>query len=342
MSVPATSREIASPVRKAAILMIALGEEASADLMQRLSEAELKCLSEETSRLGFVTEEQTEVVLREFYQMSGNQLPPGRGGPEFMQKLLTRAVGPEVAKKIMRGVGNPPANSFAGLESMVKSDPSQVARFLNDEHPQTIALIISHLPPTQAVSLLQSLPPSLRTDVALRMARLDQISPEVVSRIATAVGERLKGVDSIKREAYGGVRAVAGLFNRLDPDVGKEILDGMDATDSALAESVRSLMFVFDDILKLDDAAMNEITGRVERKSLVLALKGTGEQIKEHFTKKMSSRARQMLMEDLDALGPVKIKEVETAQRQVIDTIRQLEQEGTISLRGSASDEYVS
>jgi flagellar motor switch protein FliG len=173
------------------------------------------------------------------------------------------------------------------------------------------------------------------------MASLDQIAPEVVGKVATVISEKLRSVASLNREAYGGVRAVAELCNRLDSDTSKEILDGMDSASPALAESIRNLMFVFDDILGLDDAAMNEITGRVDRKTLVLALKGTNDQIKQHFTKKMSSRAREMLFEDLDALGPVKIKDVEAAQQQVIGTIRQLEQQGVLSLRGAAGEQYV-
>jgi flagellar motor switch protein FliG len=332
--------ESISAVRKAAILMIVLGEEAGAEMMRRLPPTEVRKLSEEIARLGVVGGDQTETVLREFYHMAAAFRIASHGGPAFAQKLLSKALGAEEAAKLIAHL-TPANGDLTGIESLQRSDPQQLARFLQSEHPQTIALILSHLVPAQAAALLASLTPVVRTDVAVRMASLDQIAPEVVGQVATVISEKLRSVASLNREAYGGVRALAELCNRLDSETSKEILAGMDSANSALAESIRNLMFVFDDILGLDDAAMNEITGRVDRKTLVMALKGTNDQIKQHFTKKMSSRAREMLLEDLDALGPVKIKEVEAAQQQVISTIRQLEQQGVLSLRGSAGEQYV-
>jgi flagellar motor switch protein FliG len=326
--------------KKAAILLIILGEETGAEMMRHLPPAEVRTLSSEITRLGAIGADQSESVLREFYQMAAAFRIAKHGGPAYAEKLLSKALGMEEAQnlisQIVRSGGDP-----GGMESLQRSDPQQLARYLQAEHPQTIALILSHLVPAQAASVLAALPQAIRTDVAVRMASLDQIAPEVVGKVATVISEKLRTVASLNREAYGGVRALAELCNRLDSDTSQEILVGIDTSNPALAESIRNLMFVFDDILSLDDAAMVEVTSRVERKTMVMALKGTNDQIKQHFTKKMSSRAREMLLEDLDALGPVKIKDVEGAQQQVIAAIRQLEQQGVVSLRGSGGEQYV-
>ncbi len=333
-------------LRKAAILLITLGEEASAELMQQLPQNDVRRLAEETTRVKEISGEQTETVLREFYELTAAAKDRRSGGLDFTQRMLTRAMGPESARKLLAEAADPVVAGFAKLEPLVKSDVAQVARSLRSEHPQTIGLIVSHLPSDQAVSLLTELPSELRTEVAIRMARLDQISPEVVAQIAEAVGEKFGKAESINREAYGGVRIVADLCNRLDPTISQEILENMETSSPETAEKIRKIMFVFEDVLRLDDIAMGEINSRVDRKTLVLALKGTSEQLKEHFTKKMSSRAREMLFEDLEAMGPVKLRDVEAAQQEVIATVRQLEMEGVISSRGAeeggGGDGYVS
>lgn len=335
----AAPTQASSALRKAAILLITLGEEASAEMMQQLSHDEVRRLCEETSRVKEISGDQTETVLREFYQLTSEAKEKRNGGMEFTQRMLNRAMGPDAARKLLVEAADPVAAGFAKLEPLVKADAGQVARSLTSEHPQTIALIVAHLPADQAVSLLTELPSELRSEVTLRMARLDQITPEVVAQIAEAIGERFGKSKGIAREAYGGIKIVADLCNRLDPSVSQEILQAMEASSPETAENIRKIMFVFEDVLRLDDMAMGEINGRVDRKTLVLALKGTSDALKEHFTKKMSSRAREMLLEDLDALGPVKIKDVEDAQQEVIATIRQLEQEGVISSRGAASSD---
>jgi flagellar motor switch protein FliG len=342
----ASTKPTISSLRKAAILLITLGEESSAELMQQMAQDEVRRICEETARVKEISGDQTEAVLREFYQLTSESKEKRVGGLEFTQRMLSRAMGPETAKKLLAEAANPVAAGFAKLEPLVKADAAQVARTLNSEHPQTIALIIAHLSPDQAVSLLTELPGDLRSEVSLRMARLDQIAPEVVAQIAEAIGERFGRQEGINREAYGGVNIVADLCNRLDPAISEEILKTMESSSPEIAERIRKIMFVFEDVLRLDDMAMAEINSRVDRKTLVMALKGTTEQLKEHFTKKMSSRAREMLFEDLEALGPVKIKDVEDAQQEVIATIRQLDQEGVISTSSAAgeggSDGYVS
>jgi flagellar motor switch protein FliG len=328
-------------IRKAAIFVVVLGEEVSADLLRQMSEEEVRRLSHEVARLGALQGEQTEKVLTEFYQMAVARQYATEGGLEFTKKLLQKAFGVDESRKMVDQLVRSLGTSLASFDALQKTDPQQLARFIHHEHPQTIALVLSHLVPAQAAALLASLPASLRADVALRMASLDQISPELVAKIAGVISQKLKTIGGFSREAYGGVRAVSEICNRLDSQISQEILSEIEASDPAVAATIRNLMFVFEDILMLDETAMNEVIGKVDRKSLVTALKGTSEQLKQHFTKRMSSRAREMLLEDLDAMGPVKIKDVEAAQKQVIDVIRQLEQEGTVSLRGSVGEQYV-
>src|SRR5208282_2330217 len=209
------------------------------------------------------------------------------------------------------------------------------------EHPQTIALILSHLNPSQAAGLLFSLPTEIRADVALRMASLDQISPEIISKIAGVIGSKLKSIGELSREAYGGVHAVAEMFNRLDSTTSKDILDNIEQSNPALVETIRHMMFVFEDILLLDVNAVKEVLAKVDRKILTVALKGTSEQMKNHMLQAMSQRGAEMLREDMDALGPIKIKEVEGSQQQIIPVVRLLETEGVISLKGTGGEQYV-
>lgn len=333
--------ETIPPIRKAAIFLVVLGEEVGADLLRQMSEDEVRKISHEIARLGSLAGEQSEKVLTEFYQMAVARQYANEGGLEFTRKLLQKAFGVDESRKMIDQLVRSLGTSLASFDALQKIDPQQLARFIHNEHPQTIALVLSHLVPGQAAALLASLPATLRSNVALRMASLDQISPELVAKIAGVISERLKTIGGLSREAYGGVRAVSEICNRLDGEMSQDILREIEAADPAVSQTIRNLMFVFEDILMLDETAMNEVIGNVERKILVTALKGTSEQLKQHFTKRMSSRAREMLLDDLDAMGPVKIKDVEAAQRQVINAIRQLEQKGTISLRGSVGEQYV-
>jgi flagellar motor switch protein FliG len=189
---------------------------------------------------------------------------------------------------------------------------------------------------------LSSLPAEMRGDVALRMASLDQISPDIIARIATIIGQKLKALGELSRESYGGIRAVAEMFNRLDSVTSKEILENIENANPALVETVRHLMFVFEDLLTMDASAIVEILSRVDRKLLTLALKGTSENLRNHFLENMSQRGADMLREEMDIMGPVKIKDVEGAQQQIIAVVRQMEAEGVISMKGGGGgDQYV-
>jgi flagellar motor switch protein FliG len=328
-------------LRKAAVLMIILGDQISGEILRELDEEEVQALGREVARITSISNDQAETVLEEFYQMSMAREYVLKGGIDYAKKILMNAFGPEHAKKLVDRLVKTLGSELASFDTLQKADPQQLAKFIHNEHPQTIALILSHLNASQAAGLLISLPAELRPDVALRMANLDQISPEIISKIASIIGQKLKALGEMSRESYGGVRAVSEMFNRLDSGSSREILESIEQNDPKLVETIRHLMFVFEDLLLLTQDSVKEMLSKVDRKILTVALKGTSEQLRNHILQTMSQRGAEMLKEDLEALGPVKIKEVDAAQQQIIAVIRQLEAEGTISLKGTVGEQYV-
>jgi flagellar motor switch protein FliG len=328
-------------LRKAAILLVVLGEQTSADLLQHLTEDDVQKVSREVARLTAISSEQAEIVLQEFHHISTAGDYVARGGIDYARKLLLRAFSPEQAKKLLDRLAKALGAEATSFDAIEKADPQQLAKFIHNEHPQTIALVLSHLNFTQAAALLTSLPATLRPDVAQRMASLDQISPEIIYKIAGVIGQKLQTLGQFSRESYGGVRAVAEVLNRIDSGSSREILESIEHGDASLADTIRHLMFVFEDLLLIDQIGLKEMLAKVDRKVLTLALKGTSEQLRNHMLACMSQRGGEMLKEDMDALGPVKIKEVEGAQQQMIALVRQMETEGVISLKGAVGEQYV-
>ena len=321
------------------MLMVIMGEQTGAEVLRHLDEEEVHLIGREVAKLPTITSEVAEAVLEEFYQLQVAHDYVLKGGIDYARKMVMEAFGPEQARSLLERLMKTLGNEAANFDALQKADPQQLAKFIHSEHPQTIALILSHLNSSQAASLLTSLPAEIRAYVALRMASLDQISPDIISRIATIIGQKLKALGELSRESYGGIRAVAEMFNRLDSNMTKEILEKIEHADPGMVETVRQLMFVFEDLLSLDKTAMTEILSRVDRKLLTVALKGTSEQLRNHFMQCMSQRGAEMLREDMESLGPVKIREVEAAQQQIIAVVRQLDNEGVISLRGGGGGE---
>lgn len=330
-----------SGVRKAAILLVCLGQEMSAEVLRQLDELEVQKIGQEMARLGKVSGETAEGVLDEFYQMSIAHDYVLKGGVEYARKVLISAFGPEEARRMLDRMLKSLGGESLSFDALQKADPAQLAKFIHSEHPQTIALILSHLNSSQAAGLLFSLPAEIRGDVATRMASLDQISPEIITKIAFIIGQKLKELGEVSRESVGGVRAVAEMFNRLDSITSKDILESMEQVEPKMVETIRHLMFVFEDLLLMDQEGIKEVLSRIDRKLLTVALKGTSDKLRENFMQCMSQRGADMLREDMDALGPVKIREVEAAQQQIIAVVRQLEAEGVVSLKGAVGEQYV-
>ena len=337
-----TVQEEALPgLRKAAMLLVVLGEQSSAELLQQLSEDDVQKVSREVARITAISGDHSEMVLQEFHHLATAGDYVARGGVDYARKLLMRAFNPDVAKRLLDRLTKALGSEAASFDAIQKADPQQLAKFIHNEHPQTIALVLSHLNSTQAAALLNSLPAGLRSDVAQRMASLDQISPDVILKIAGVIGQKLKTLGEFSRESYGGVRAVAEMLNRLDSASSREILTHIDQQDTTLAETIRHLMFVFEDLLLIDPMGLKEVLAKVDRKVLTVALKGTSEQLRTQILGSMSQRGADMLREDMDALGPIKIKDVEAAQQQIIAVVRQLESEGVLSLKGTVGEQYV-
>jgi flagellar motor switch protein FliG len=339
MSVPEPASNKISGAQKAAILLVALGDKISGVVMKQLNDEEVKTVSKAIARLDNVTPAQTEAVLEEFSEKV-RQSGGGRGGFDFAKRVLANAFGPEGAKRIAEHLPRPVARANKNLESLQKADPTQLSRFIEGEHPQTIALVLSHLSASQAAALLAALPAPLRRDVTLRIAQLDRVSPDVVARISIVISEKLRNLGEVKLELHGGPRSVAEILNRMEGAMSDEILNSME-DEQPLVDAIRHYMFTFDDLLLIDTMAMKEVVGRVDRKLLVVALKGTSDQLKNQFLQCMSQRGAEMLREDMEAAGPVRIRDVEAAQQQILAVVRQLESEGTLNLKGGAGAEYV-
>jgi flagellar motor switch protein FliG len=322
--------------QKAAILLVALGDKLGGELLKQLNDEEVKAVSKAIARLDKVTPNQTESVLEEFAQAAHTG---ARGGFDYAKRMLANAFGPEGAKRIAEHLPKSSASN-KNIESLQKADPQQLSRFLEGEHPQTIALILSHLSPAQAAALITNLQPELRSDVTLRIAQLDRVSPDVVARVSLVITEKLKSLGEMRLEAHGGPRSVADILNRLDAAVSEEILTTL-KDDQPLVDAIRHFMFTFEDLLLIDTMAMKEVMAKIDKKLLVVALKGTSDQLKNHFLQCMSQRGAEMLREDMEAAGPVRIRDVEGAQQQILAVVQQLEAEGTLSLKGGGGDQYV-
>ncbi|WP_291983023.1 flagellar motor switch protein FliG [Luteitalea sp.] len=327
-------------VRKAAILTVLLGEHASGELFNHLNEEEIELIAREVALLGPVPAATATEVLEEFHQMWKAAEYVTKGGVEYASKLLVKSLGPDLAKRVLDRVVKTFESSmaFTGLE---KADPQQLSKFIQSEHPQTIALILAHLKPGPAAQLMQSLPEDLRVEVVTRMANLEEISPEVISRISSVIEQRLKSLGASTHESYGGVRAVAELLNRIDRSISQPVLEAIESQTPDLAVSIRHLMFVFDDLLHVDDNALREIVQRADKKVLTVALKGTSEDIRNRFFQNMSKRAVDMIREEIELLGAVRLREVEKAQQEVVGIARKLEEEGLLQTGAAAGEPYV-
>ncbi|HJV91816.1 MAG TPA: flagellar motor switch protein FliG, partial [Holophagaceae bacterium] len=273
-------------LQKTAILMVSLGDDTASSIFKYLEEDEIQQISREIAVTKHVQPEQADEVIEEFHTMAMAKSYISQGGIEYAKKLLIKSVGPEVARKIIDRLVKA-LESSAGFTSLERANPQQLSKFIQSEHPQTIALILAHLNASQAAELISSLPEALRSDVAMRMASLQEISPEVVRRISLILEQKLEALGSFATEAYGGVRAVAELFNRMERNVGRTVLEKIETENPQLAASIRDLMFVFDDILLVDDNGINEILKRADKKTLTVALKGTSEELQNQFFRNM-------------------------------------------------------
>ena len=330
-----------SGAQKAAILLIALDVDVAADVFKYLDASEVEQISTEISKVRNTPSNTVDTVLEEFHSMVTAREYVLEGGLEYAQAVLEKSFGMQKAVEIMEKVKN--LTTLRGFDVLKKADSTQLINFLNKEHPQTIALILSHLSPDQTAAALRELSEEMRVDVAYRIATLGKISPNTLKRIEKVVDEMAGLTMSQSVGKIGGTKSLAQILNRTSVSLSKDIMEKLSEKDEEIAFEIKRLMFLFDDIIQIQDRDLQKVLREVDRKDLVLALKITDDKLKKKIFDNMSERAASLLKEELQYMGMVKLKEVEGAQAKIIDIVKQLEEDGEISLnlRGSREEVYV-
>jgi flagellar motor switch protein FliG len=330
-----------SGLRKAAVLMVLLGDKVASSVYRHLSQDEVEQLTREIAEMDVITHDLALQVLDEFNKLTVTQDYLAKGGVEYAQRLLVGAFGEQAAKDLLNQVLRTQEVSIKDLEAVQRADPVQLAKFLEGEHPQTVALLVAHLPAKSASALLKLLPESMRAEVVQRLAKLRQFSPEMVQRIIRVLRKKIVALGTQNQLAYGGIEAVGDLLNRLDQRLSHAILATIEQQDAELALAIRNTMFTFDDFLVVPEVSIRELLGLIDKKTLAIALKGASPELKSHFTKTLSSRAAEMLTEDMEALGVLRARDVQQAQQEIVAVARKLEAEGKIVLKNEAEDAYI-
>lgn len=323
--------------QKAALLVLALDLPTATALMRTLSQQEIEDLTVEITRLKGVPAAVTEKVVEEFQQLIAAQEYLIEGGTEQAQALLEKSLGPEKAALILervRGVTN-----VRGFNNLKKVDAYQIASFVQKEHPQTIALILSNLRTEQVAEVLSQFPPALRNDVVYRMATLGKVSPSLLAEMEEALETVAQSEMALGVSEAGGPKAVATILNRIGGDTAKEIMEHFEKREPQLAQEIKNLMFMFEDIIYVDDRGIQRVLREVDKKDLALSLKVVDEKLKSKILSNMSERARELLLEELEYMGPVRLKEVEAAQARIVAIVKQLEEAGEIIIVGRGGAE---
>jgi flagellar motor switch protein FliG len=327
--------------RKAAILMVMLGDEVASSIYKSLPDTIVRAITQEIAELEYVAPEMASKVLLEYYRLTTSDAFLGQGGEEIAHRLLTRAFGEDGARSMLTELKKEREASSQNLDQLQKTEPQLLAKFIQGEHPQTIALVLAHLNTRVARGVLMLLPEKTRAQAVKRLAEMQQFSPEMVKKIAMVLHKRLISLGQQKRHAYGGVKAVADLLNQIDSESTRSILETVEQDNVQLATSIRNLMFTFEDFLEVPDVGLRELLGQVDKKVLATALKGASEDLRNHFFKCMSTRAVEMMKEDMESLGPLRSKDVNAAQQEVVATARRLEGEGKMVLKSEQGESYV-
>jgi len=326
--------------KKAAILLISLGPDYSAQVMKHLKEEEIEQLTLEIAGLRKVEPELRQVIMDEFYQMGVAQNYISQGGVEYAKEILEKALGNQKALEILNRLTS--TLQVRPFDAIRKTDPSQLLNFLQGENSQTIALIMAYLRPEQAAIIVAALPPDRQADVARRMALMDRTSPEIIREVEKVLEQKLSSLMTEGFAAAGGVDTVVGVLNSVDRGTERSILETLEIEDPELVEEIRKRMLVFEDIVSLDDRSVQRVLRDIDlSQDLPLALKSASDEVKEKVFKNLSSRARENIQDDMAYLGPVRLSSVEEAQQKIVNTIRRLEEEGEIILARGGGDEII-
>jgi flagellar motor switch protein FliG len=330
-----------SGVRKAAVFLVAVGDEVGKKILQNLTETDVQRLTEEIADLRNIRPEVSLEVVEEFHEMLATQQYMVHGGIDYATRLLVDTFGKQRAEDLLMLVRRAQEASQSDLSMLQRVDPQQLGKFLESEHPQTVAIVLAHLDPRKGSIVIDSLSEERRVDAIRRLAAMRQFSPEMAQRVAMILHRRLENMGDTGRRSYAGFKAVADLLNRMDTEQTKKILDEIEAADVATALSIRNLMFTFEDLVTIPPASMREIVAAVDKRQLALALRGAHEDLRAHVFSAMSSRAADMMKEDMEVMGPVRGREVAAAQHEVLALARNLEAEGKVILKLEQGDDFV-
>ncbi|MCR5175901.1 MAG: flagellar motor switch protein FliG [Anaerovibrio sp.] len=325
--------------QKAAVLFITLGPEYSAMLFKHMNDEEIEKLTLEIANQKQVSHEQKKAVIKEFYQMAMAKDYLSSGGLEYAQNVLEKALGAEKASMIISRLTT--SLQVRPFDFLHKTDPSQLLNFIQNEHPQTIALIMAYLDPDQAATILTSLPQDRQAEVAKRIAIMDRTSPDVLREVERVLERKLSALVTQDFTDAGGVKAIVEVLNRVDRTTEKGIVEQLEVDNPELTEEIKKLMFVFEDIVMIDDRSLQMVLREVDTKDLSLALKATNQDVQGKVFKNMSKRAGDMLREEIEYMGPVKIRDVEEAQQRIVNVIRRLEEKGEIVISRGKGDEMI-
>jgi flagellar motor switch protein FliG len=328
-------------LRKAAILLVVLGDEAASMIYKHLGENEVRDITQEITDLDFVSPEVAASILQEYHRLTLTQEYLAQGGPDFATQLLRKTFGDDGAKSLLDQVLKAQEGAAHNLVTLQRADPQQLAKFIQSEHPQTIALVLAHMSGKAASAVLALLPEKLRAQAVVRMAQMQQFSPEMVQKISLILSRKMMSLGEQSRRGFGGVKAVADLLNTVESGLSTEILTAVEEESPQLAVSIRNFMFTFEDFLEVPEASLRELLGQVDKKNLATALKGASEELKNHFFKCMSGRAVEMLKEDMESLGPIRSRDVNAAQQEAIALARKLEAAGKMILKNESEEAFV-
>ncbi len=326
-------------VEKAAILLITLGPEQSAEIFKHLKEEEIETLTLEIANTSSVSSQTKEDVLNEFYEVCLAQQYIAEGGIGYAKELLEKALGEDKAKLVISKLTA--SLQVRPFEFVRKTDPAQLLNFIQDEHPQTIALILSYLPPQQASAVISALAPKMQADVAKRIAQMDRTSPDVIKQVERVLERKLSSLVNQDYTIVGGVDAIVSILNSVDRGTEKHIMETLEVEEPELADDIRKKMFVFEDILSLDDRSIQRVLRDVDNSDLALALKGANDDVRTAIFNNLSKRLAVMIKEDMDFMGPVRMKDVEDAQQKIVNVIRKLEESADIVISRGGGDEIV-
>ena len=326
-------------LQKSAILLIALGPEQSAKIFKHLKEDEIEQLTLEIANTSSVSPQTKEDVLSEFYEVCLAQQYIAEGGINYAKELLEAALGEDKAKDVISKLTA--SLQVRPFEFIRKTDPGQLLNFIQDEHPQTIALILSYLPSNQASQVISALPPDKQADVAKRIATMDRTSPDVIKEVEDVLERKLASLVNQDYTIIGGVDAIVAILNAVDRGTERHILETLEIEDPELADEIRRKMFVFEDILSLDDRAIQRVLRDVDNNDLAVALKNANEEVQNVIFNNLSKRLGAMIKEDMDFMGPVRLKDVEEAQQKIVNIVRKLEDTGEIVISRGGGDEII-